>query len=321
MPIEDIHKLIEVLEKAGELKRISAQVDSELELAEILRRTMYDEGPALLFENVKGYDMPVLGNAFGSMKRLELSLETTDFTEIGQRIADMTKMEIPKGMLNKIKKLPELSKMSESFPSLEKSGPVTEIIKKNPTFDDIPILKSFHKDAGKFITFGLTATKHPETGIRNLGVYRIQIVDSTHALMHWQKHKRGAEHHDMTKSSKTEVAIIIGGEPATVFSAVAPVPEGLDKYLFAGITRKKGIKMVKCKTIDVEVPANAEIVLEGYVDSSDIRDEGTIRRSYRVLYPKRTISNFYINWNNAKKKSDLSYNSCWETNLRRCIHW
>ncbi len=279
MPIEDIHELVEVLEKAGELKRISTEVDSDLELAEILRRTMYDNGPALLFENVKGYDMSVLGNAFGSMKRLELSLETSDFTEIGQRIADMTKMEIPKGMFDKLKKLPELSKMSESFPSLEKSGPVTEIIKENPTFDDIPILKSFHKDAGKFITFGLTATKHPETGVRNLGVYRIQIVDSTHALMHWQKHKRGAEHHDKTKSSKTEVAIVIGGEPATVFSGVAPVPEGLDKYLFAGITRKKGIKMVKCKTIDVEVPANAEIVLEGYVDSEDIRDEGPQRKN------------------------------------------
>ena len=105
MPIEDIHELVEVLEKAGELKKITTEVDSELELAEILRRTMYDNGPALLFENVKGYDMPVLGNAFGSMKRLELSLETSDFTEIGQRIADMTKMEIPKGMLNKIKKL------------------------------------------------------------------------------------------------------------------------------------------------------------------------------------------------------------------------
>ncbi len=274
MAIEDIHELIEVFEKAGELKRVSTEVDSELELAEILRRTMYEKGPALLFENIKGFDMPVLGNAFGSMKRLELALETSDFTEIGQRIADMTKMEIPKGMLNKIKKLPELSKMSESFPSLEKSGPVTEVVKENPTFDDIPILKSFHKDAGKFITFGLTATKHPETGIRNLGVYRIQIVDSTHALMHWQKHKRGAEHHDITKSTKTEVAIVIGGEPATVFSSIAPVPEGLDKYLFAGITRKEGIKTVKCKTIDLDVPANAEIVLEGYVDPADIRDEG-----------------------------------------------
>ncbi|HJM45424.1 MAG TPA: UbiD family decarboxylase, partial [Candidatus Nitrosopelagicus sp.] len=143
-------------------------------------------------------------------------------------------------------------------------------------------------------TFGLTATKHPETGIRNLGVYRIQIVDSTHALMHWQKHKRGAEHHDITKSTKTEVAIVIGGEPATVFSGVAPVPEGLDKYLFAGITRKKGIKMVKCKTIDVEVPANAEIVLEGYVDSSDIRDEGPFGDHTGYYTPKEPFPTFTL---------------------------
>ena len=163
MPINDIHELIEIFEKAGELKRIKTEVDSNLEIAEVLRRTMYKNGPALLFENVKGYDMPILGNTFGSIKRLELGLETDDFTEIGKRITDITKMEIPKGVFNKIKKLPELSKMSESFPNLEKNGPVTEIINDNPSFSKIPILKTWHKDAGKFITFGLTATKHPET--------------------------------------------------------------------------------------------------------------------------------------------------------------
>ena len=127
MAIEDIHNLIEILEKENELKRIKTQVDTNLEIAEILRRTMYDNGPALLFENIKDYDIPILGNAFGSIKRLQISLETNDFTEIGQRIADMTKMEIPSGIFNKIKKLPELSKMSESFPKLEKSGPVTAV--------------------------------------------------------------------------------------------------------------------------------------------------------------------------------------------------
>ena len=276
MPIEDIHQYIEKLENAGELKRVKTQVDTNLEIAEILRRTMYANGPALLFENVKNYDMPVLGNAFGSIKRLEIGLETSNFTEIGQRIVDMTKMEIPSGFFNKIRKLPELSKMSDVFPKLEKSGPVTEVVNDSPSFENIPILKTWPKDAGKFITFGLVATKHPETGVRNLGVYRIQILDNTHALMHWQKHKRGAHHHDIAKEKgkKIEVAIIIGGEPATVFSAVAPVPEGLDKYLFAGITRKKGIQTVKCKTVDLEVPANAEIVLEGYVDPSDVRAEG-----------------------------------------------
>ena len=276
MPIEDIHEFVSELEKKGELKRVKTEVDSNLEIAEILRREMYSKGPAILFENVKNYDMPVLGNAFGSMKRLEIGLEMTDFTEIGQRIVDMTKMDMPSGFLNKIKKLPELSKMAESFPKLENSGPVTEVTSNSASFNDIPILKSWPNDAGRFITLGLVATKHPETGVRNLGVYRMQILDSIHALMHWQKHKRGAHHGEISKErgEKIQVAVIIGCEPATVFASIAPVPEGLDKYLFAGITRKKGIKTVKCKTIDLEVPANAEIVLEGYVDPHDIRDEG-----------------------------------------------
>ncbi|MEC7712065.1 MAG: menaquinone biosynthesis decarboxylase [Thermoproteota archaeon] len=296
MPIESIQHFIDELEKAGELKRVKTEVDTNLEIAEILRRVSYTDGPAVLFENVRDYEIPVLGNALGSIKRLEIGLETKDFSEIGQRIADMTKMEIPSGVFNKIRKLPELSKMSESFPKLEKSGPVTDIINNSPTFDKIPILKSWPKDAGKFITFGLVATKHPETGVRNLGVYRIQIIDDTHALMHWQKHKRGAAHHDLLKekNNKIEAAIIIGGEPATVFSAVAPVPEGLDKYLFAGITRKKGIKTVKCKTVDLEVPANAEIVFEGYVDAMDVRDEGPFGDHTGYYTPKEPFPTFTL---------------------------
>ena len=294
--IESIQHFIDELEKAGELKRVKTEVDTNLEIAEILRRVSYTDGPAVLFENVRNYEIPVLGNAFGSIKRLEIGLETKDFSEIGQRIVDMTKMEIPSGVFNKIRKLPELSKMSESFPKLEKSGPVTDIINNSPTFDKIPILKSWPKDAGKFITFGLVATKHPETGVRNLGVYRIQIIDDTHALMHWQKHKRGAAHHDLLKekNNKIEAAIIIGGEPATVFSAVAPVPEGLDKYLFAGITRKKGIKTVKCKTIDLEVPANAEIVFEGYVDAMDVRGEGPFGDHTGYYTPKEPFPTFTL---------------------------
>ena len=304
MPIEDTSRFIEELERAGELKRVKTEVDTNLEIAEILRRAMYSNGPAILFENVKNYDMPVLGNAFGSLKRLEIGLETTDFTEIGQRIVDLTKMDIPSGFLNKIKKLPELSKMSDSFPKLEKSGPVTEVINESPTFDNIPILKTWSNDAGKFITFGLVATKHPETGIRNLGVYRMQIIDSTHAIMHWQKHKRGAHHHELKKEKgeKIEVAIIIGGDPATVFSGVAPVPEGLDKYLFAGITRKKGIKTVKCKTVDLEVPANAEIVLEGYVDPSDTRDEGPFGDHTGYYTPKEPFPTFTLTGVMQRKK-------------------
>ncbi len=296
MPVEDTHDFVKLLESAGELKRVKTEVSSDLEIAEILSRVMYSNGPAVLFEKVKGYNMPVLSNAFGSLERLKIGLETDDFTEIGQRIVDMTKMEMPSGFINKIKKLPELSKMADAFPKLENNGPVTEVVIDKPSFDAYPILKSWPKDAGKFITFGLVATKHPETGVRNLGVYRIQIIDSTHALMHWQKHKRGAHHAQVSneKKKKIEAAIIIGAEPATVFSAVAPVPEGLDKYLFAGITRKKGIKTVKCKTVDIEVPANAEIVFEGYVDQNDLRDEGPFGDHTGYYTPKEPFPTFTL---------------------------
>ena len=304
MTLDDIHQFVDELEKAGDLKRITTQVDADLEIAEILRRTMYANGPALLFENVKNYDMPVLGNAFGSLKRLEIGLETSDFTEIGQRIVDMTKMEVPSGVLNKIKKLPELAKMGDVFPKLERDGPVTEIVDDSPSFDKLPILKTWPKDAGRFITFGFVVTKHPETGVRNLGVYRMQVLDSKHALMHWQKHKRGAHHHDITKEKgeKIEAAIVIGGDPATIFSAVAPVPEGLDKFVFAGITRKKGIKIVKCKTVDLEVPANAEIVLEGYVDPFDVRDEGPFGDHTGYYTPKEPYPTFTLTGMMQRKK-------------------
>jgi len=302
--LDDIHQFVDELEKAGDLKRITTQVDADLEIAEILRRTMYANGPALLFENVKNYDMPVLGNAFGSLKRLEIGLETSDFTEIGQRIVDMTKMEVPSGVLNKIKKLPELAKMGDVFPKLERDGPVTEIVDDSPSFDKLPILKTWPKDAGRFITFGFVVTKHPETGVRNLGVYRMQILDSKHALMHWQKHKRGAHHHDITKEKgeKIEAAIVIGGDPATIFSAVAPVPEGLDKFVFAGIARKKGIKIVKCKTVDLEVPANAEIVLEGYVDPFDVKDEGPFGDHTGYYTPKDPYPTFTLTGMMQRKK-------------------
>ena len=283
LPFESLGEYVEALEKTDQLTRIKAQVSPNLEIAEIMRRLMYSgDQPAVLFENVEGSSMQVLGNAFGSMKRLEIALETEDFTEIGSRITELTKMKMPSGMLNKLKMLPKLSEISEYGPKNIDRGPVTEIVETDSTkisLNSMPVLKSFAGDAGRFITFGMTVTKHPETEIRNLGVYRIQIIDEKHAIMHWQTHKRGAQHYKMLKEQnkkKIDVAIVIGADPATVFSAVAPVPEGMDKYLFSGIIRKKGVKLVKCMTTDddLEVPANAEIVLEGYVDLNDIRMEG-----------------------------------------------
>ena len=137
-------------------------------------------------------------------------------------------------------------------------------------------LQSFPKDAGRFITFGMTITKHPETDVRNIGLYRIQIINEKKAIMHWQIHKRGAQHYEIMKDSQKpiEVAVVIGSDPGTIFSSIAPVPEGLDKFLFAGISRKKGIKLVKCATVNLEVPANAEIVFEGIVDPNKLEVEG-----------------------------------------------
>ena len=279
MPFDSLSQYIGTLENAGELRRVKTIVSPHLEIAEIMRRLMYKgEQPAVLFENVDGYEIPVLGNAFGTINRIKIALQTEDFTEIGERIVDLTKMKIPHGIFNKLKLLPKLSKISEYGPQYVNSGPVNEVIElDDPSLNSLPVLKCFPGDAGKFITFGLTVSKHPETGIRNIGVYRIQIINNKEAIMHWQIHKRGAQHYELIKEkkkSKIEVAIIIGADPATVFSAVAPVPEGMDKYLFSGITRKNGIKLVKCKTVDLEVPANSEIVLEGYVNPELLKVEG-----------------------------------------------
>jgi 4-hydroxy-3-polyprenylbenzoate decarboxylase len=288
MPLESLRDLVDVLEQKGELTRIRASVDPELEVAEIMRRLMYDKDrPAVLFENVKGYTIPILGNTFGSNERLRIALEEDDFSQIGNRIVDLTRMKMPTGVFGKLRMLPKLSEISDYGPKHTDSGPVKELVLTEQQADlySLPILKSFKGDAGRFITFGLTVTKHPETEVTNMGVYRMQILNARKAIMHWQIHKRGAQHleilkdkksknEEVSKDSRIAVAVVIGADPATMFSAVAPVPEGMDKYLFSGIVRKKGIKLVKCNTIDLEVPANAEIVLEGYVDPDDIQMEG-----------------------------------------------
>jgi 4-hydroxy-3-polyprenylbenzoate decarboxylase len=278
MPFESLKEYVKALEDSNQLKHVRSKVSVNLEMAEILRRLMYSNGQAVLFENVEGFNIPVLGNAFGSMQRMKLALEMENFEEIGERIVGLSKMELPTGMLDKIKMFPKLSEIAESAPREVSKGAVSEIYEDagRASLESLPALKCWPKDAGRYITFGIVVTKHPETGSRNLGVYRMQIVDNKHAIMHWQIHKRGAQHYQIIKEQrkKIEVAVVIGADPATVFSAVAPVPEGLDKYLFAGIVRRKGLKLVKCNSVDLEVPANSEIVLEGYVDPNDIKMEG-----------------------------------------------
>jgi len=277
MPFENLREYINALEENNMLSRVKAKVSVDLEMAEILRRVMYSNGKAILFENVENYNMRVLGNAFGSIDRLRLALGVDNFEDIGERIVALTRMEIPSSILSKLKMLPRLAEISDTAPKIVSKGHVQEVYESNEaSLLTLPALKSWPKDAGRFITFGLVLTKNPESGVRNRRVYRMQIVDDKHAIMHWQIHKRGAQHYLISKEKGKgiEVAVIIGCDPATVFSAVAPVPEGIDKYLFSGIVRGKGLRLVRCNSIDLEVPAEAEIVLEGYVDPNNTMLEG-----------------------------------------------
>ena len=298
MPFDDLREYIDALDERMMLSRVKSKVSVELEMAEILRRVMYSQGKAVLFEDVDGYSMRVLGNAFGSVDRLRLALGVDRFEDIGERIVSLTRMEMPQSIIGKIKMLPRLAEMGDIAPKVVGKGKVQEVYDHDgdASLLSLPALRSWPKDAGRFITFGLVLTKNPEDGVRNLGVYRMQILDEKHAIMHWQIHKRGAQHYIMSKEKGKgiDVAVIIGCDPATVFSAVAPVPEGLDKYLFSGIVRGKGLRLIKCNSIDLEVPADAEIVLEGYVDPDSRMLEGPFGDhvgyySQREYYPVFTL--------------------------------
>ena len=279
MAYSDLREFIEVLEKNGELKRVSAEVDPILEITEVADRAVKSGGPALLFEKPKGYDIPVLINAFAGMRKMELALQVDSVESIAARIAEYLEMKTPQGMLGKLKMLPKLVEMGSFFPREVKTGPVKEVIRKDDfSLFDYPILKCWPQDGGRFITLPLVFSRNPVTGKRNVGIYRLQIFDERTTAMHWQTHKQGAEHYRRAlaegKEARMEVAVAVGSDPATMFSGISPLPPDLDEMLFAGFLRSKPVELVKCETVDLEVPANAEIVLEGYVTLGELRTEG-----------------------------------------------
>jgi 4-hydroxy-3-polyprenylbenzoate decarboxylase len=281
---ESLHDFILALEKSGELKRITAEVDSELEITEITDRVSKAGGPALLFENVKGHSIPVLINALGSEKRMLMALEADSFQEIAGRIEAFLDFKTPEGIIDKIKMLPQLMEMSTFFPKPVSGGPCKEVILKSGfDLNQFPVLKCWPQDGGRFITLPLVFTRDPQSGKRNCGVYRMQVYDGQTTGMHWQVHKHGAEHFRRmqreqqssgTLNRRMEVAVAIGSDPATMFAGILPVPEGIDEMLIAGFLRKSPVLMVRAETVDIEVPANAEIVLEGYVNLDELRTEG-----------------------------------------------
>jgi len=278
MAYKDLRDYLSKLEKLGELVRIKVPVDPNLEITEIADRVVKKGGPALLFEKVKGSPFPLVINLFGTPKRMKLALGEDDLEEIGREMVDIIEPELPTSLVDKLKALPKLKKMADFIPKRVKTGPCKEVILKGDEVNllELPATKCWPLDGGPFITLPLVFTKDPETGTRNCGMYRMQVFDEKTTGMHWHVHKDGARHYLKAerRGEPLEVAVALGCDPATIYAATAPLPPDIDEMLFAGFIRKAPVEMVKCETVDLEVPARAEFVLEGYVKPGERRTEG-----------------------------------------------
>ena len=278
MAHNDLRDFIGALERAGELKRIPFEVDPYLEITEFADRSVKRRGPALLFERPKGSNVPVLINAFASMRRMEIALGVKSVDDVARRITEYLEMRVPQGIINKLKMLPKLAEVGSFFPRTVTTAPCKEVIRHDGfSLAEFPILHCWPLDGGRFITLPMVFSKNPLTGKRNCGMYRMQVYDARTTGMHWQTHKQGAEHHRrLLAEGKTrmDVAVAIGCDPATMYSAILPLPPDLDEMMIAGFLRGKPVEMVKCETSDIEVPAQAEIVLEGYLELGQMRTEG-----------------------------------------------
>ena len=275
MSYRGLADFISILEKREELLRISHPVSTDLEITEIVDRISKNNngGKALLFEN-NGTHFPLLINAFGSKKRMALSLGFEDLDQIALKIEQLFKdLSEPKNsFFDKLKTLPLLSRMASWMPKKRGGrGECQEIIMESPDLTQLPILKCWPADGGPFITLPCVITQDPETGIRNVGMYRMQVFDKKTTGMHWHKHKTGARHYAGYKKygKMMPVSVVLGGDPAYTYVATAPLPDNMDEYMLAGFLRNKRVELVKCITNDLEVPADADFVIEGYVDPQE----------------------------------------------------
>lgn len=294
MAYEDLREFLEKLDKEGELAKIKQEVSPELEMTEIADRAVKMGGKALLFENPKGYDIPVLLNAFGTERRMKMALEVERFEEIGERLLSALEFK-PSSFMDALKGIGILKDFISFIPKKTSKAPCKEI--EADSLDKFPILKCWPKDAGRFITLPVVITKDPDTGELNAGMYRMQVFDGRTTGMHWQIHKHGAEHfRKMIEKGKgkIEVAVAIGVDPATLYAATAPLPAGISEFMFSGFIRKERLKLAECDTVDLLVPANAEIVLEGYVKADDFRIEGPFGDHTGYYTPPELYPVFHI---------------------------
>jgi 4-hydroxy-3-polyprenylbenzoate decarboxylase len=278
MTWKSLRPFLEHLESRGDLRRIAARVSPRLEIAEIADRAVKAGAEALLFENVEGSAMPVAINVFASKGRMLEALEIGSYAEWEERLQPFLDPKAPEGILDKLRALPMLQELASLFPRTVRTGPCQEVVETGDAVDlsKLPVLTCWPQDGGPFITMPLVITGDPVSGKTNVGMYRMQVYDRNTTGMHWQKHKDGAGHARgyEREGRRMEVAAAIGCDPATVFSGVAPLPPGVSEFLFAGFVRGEPVPLVRARTVDLLVPAEAEIVLEGYIDPKERRREG-----------------------------------------------
>lgn len=298
MPFNNLQEFIERLFKEREIVRIKEEVSSELEITAITDRVVKRGGPALLFERVKGHRIPVVTNLFGSFKRLSLAFGVESIEELVERVQAFFEIKEAEGILGKLRLLPKLWQAKNVFPKRVNKAPCQEIVFEGEAVDlfKLPILKCWPKDGGPFITLPCVITKDPETGERNVGMYRMQVFDKRTTGMHWQIHKVGAKHYRKAEvlGEKLPVAVALGPEPAVLYAATAPLPEDIDELIFAGFLKGSPIELAPCLTVPLEIPAQSQIVLEGYVEPHKRQIEGPFGDHTGFYTPPHPYPVFYV---------------------------
>lgn len=278
MAFTDLADALSRLERAGELRRISAPVDPRLEIAEIVTRVVRAQGPALLFTRPTAGGFPVAINLFGTPRRMAFLLGVEDLDEPGRRIAELLRPEVGVGLDGLRQALGRLGGLRSVPPRTVRTAPCQQVVRRGGEvdLDLLPALTSWPGDGGPYLNLGLTHTRHPETGVRNLGLYRLQRHDARTVGMHWQIHKDSTAHHAVAerRGERLPVAIAFGVDPAVTYAASAPLPAGIDEYLFAGFLRRERVELVDCVSVPLQVPANAQVVLEGWLEPGRRLPEG-----------------------------------------------
>src|SRR5947209_5743544 len=260
----DLNEFLADLDRRKLLLRVAEPVNPNLEIAAVTDRACKSPGggPALLFQQPAGFEIPVATNVYGSMERMCLALGVRTLDDLAHEIDQLMTPQIPEGIMDALKMLPMIGRLRDLMPKTVKDAPCHEIVRRDGTLDELPILTCWPEDGGPYITFPLVFTKDPESGERNIGTYRMQVFDARTTGMHWQRHKGGAQHHRVAErlGKRLDVAVALGADPTLAYSATAPMPEGLDEFLLAGFLGRRRVELVKGITVDLEVPARANIV-------------------------------------------------------------